>query len=579
MLLLKSIEAHLKDWPENDLMEGTMRLILLISVIMVLIVPSALFAETKEIISEGTYNMGDGETPSVAESRALLRAKQIALEQAGTYVESYSKVKNITLTHDEIQVLASGLMEVEIIDKKRTIVGDGINFWVKIKAKVSPDKMEEMAKRVRERSIVDEYNIMQEKYAESQKEIEKLKNELVQAKDEKKKKTISAKISKEEIQFQAGEWYSKGYKHYLNNEFDDAILAFTVAIKLNPHDVIAYHDRAEAYSQMRLYDMAIADYGRSITEATSADESSLEMGRQWPLPFYKKIFVSNYNDRAVAYIQKGQYEHAKEDLDKAITIDPGSAMAIFNRGNVEHKANSYDNAIEYYNKAIDLGLRDIRVYKQRGSAYLLKGQFDKAIEDYSKVISNNPDEPMYILRGSAYRQVTQYDKAIDDFSLAIKLNPSNAFSYLDRGRVYYAKSLGDAIENHVTLDKALADYNSALSLNAKLSEGYRERGIIYALSDSDKAIEDFTKAISLEPDSFLYCLRGKMYENGGRYDKALDDYNRAIQSNPKQAEGYGSRGELYLKIRKFENAYADFDRACKLGNEYSCNRLQINSGK
>src|SRR3972149_5438881 len=45
--------------------------------------PSFGFAETKEIISEGTYNMGDGETPSVAESRALRQAKRTALEQAG----------------------------------------------------------------------------------------------------------------------------------------------------------------------------------------------------------------------------------------------------------------------------------------------------------------------------------------------------------------------------------------------------------------------------------------------------------------------------------------------------------------
>jgi hypothetical protein len=44
--------------------------------------------------------MGDGETPSVAEDRAMLNAKRTALEQAGTYVESYSKVKNITLTQD-----------------------------------------------------------------------------------------------------------------------------------------------------------------------------------------------------------------------------------------------------------------------------------------------------------------------------------------------------------------------------------------------------------------------------------------------------------------------------------------------
>ena len=54
-----------------------MRLVFSLLVIVLLSIPSALFAETKEIISEGTYNMGDGETPSVAESRALLKAKQL----------------------------------------------------------------------------------------------------------------------------------------------------------------------------------------------------------------------------------------------------------------------------------------------------------------------------------------------------------------------------------------------------------------------------------------------------------------------------------------------------------------------
>ena len=89
-----------------------------ILVSLLLFYPSQGFAEVKEIISEGTYNMGDGETPTVAESRALLNAKRTAIEQAGTYVESYTKVENLQLTKDEIQVLASGLMEVEILDRK-----------------------------------------------------------------------------------------------------------------------------------------------------------------------------------------------------------------------------------------------------------------------------------------------------------------------------------------------------------------------------------------------------------------------------------------------------------------------------
>jgi hypothetical protein len=48
--------------------------------------PVVVSAEVKEIICEGAYNMGDGETPVVAESRALLQAKRTALEQVVTYL-------------------------------------------------------------------------------------------------------------------------------------------------------------------------------------------------------------------------------------------------------------------------------------------------------------------------------------------------------------------------------------------------------------------------------------------------------------------------------------------------------------
>src|SRR3990167_1531692 len=207
-----------------------------ILVSVLLFYPLQGFAEVKEIISEGTYNMGDGETPGVAESRALLQAKRTALEQAGTYVESYTKVDNLQLTKDEIQVLASGIMEVEILDKKRTIVGDGFHFWVQIKAKVNPDKIEEMAKRVKEKSVIEDYKKIQEAYDKSQREIEELKKQLAGAKGEKEKKQVEAKITDDERLLQAIEWFEKGYQHILNKEYDEAIEAYSSAIALNPND-------------------------------------------------------------------------------------------------------------------------------------------------------------------------------------------------------------------------------------------------------------------------------------------------------------------------------------------------------
>ena len=209
--------------------------------------PSHGFTAVKDIISEGAYNMGDGETPSVAESRALLNAKRIALEQAGTYVESYTKVENMQVTEDEIKVLTSGIMEVEILDKKRTIVGDGFRFWVKIKARVNPDRIQEMAKKVKEKSVVEDYKKIQEAYDKSQREIEELKKQLAQAKGEKEKKKIEAKISDDERMFQANEWFEKGYRHTVNNELDSAIEEYTSAISLNPDYAEAYNNRGISY--------------------------------------------------------------------------------------------------------------------------------------------------------------------------------------------------------------------------------------------------------------------------------------------------------------------------------------------
>lgn len=69
------------------------RLLLLIPLCL-LTAPFLAHAETKILTAEGTYTMGEGETMTFAESMAIQKAKQTALEQAGTYVESYTKVQN-----------------------------------------------------------------------------------------------------------------------------------------------------------------------------------------------------------------------------------------------------------------------------------------------------------------------------------------------------------------------------------------------------------------------------------------------------------------------------------------------------
>ena len=130
------------------------------------------YAETKILNAEASYIMGDGETPSFADAMALQKAKQAAIEQAGTYIESYTKVQNYALTEEEIKTIAGGVLEVEVLEKTRTLVGDGLRIYIKIKATVTTDKMEELAQRIKGKNVADEYKRLQEEYSRLAREIE-----------------------------------------------------------------------------------------------------------------------------------------------------------------------------------------------------------------------------------------------------------------------------------------------------------------------------------------------------------------------------------------------------------------------
>jgi hypothetical protein len=138
-------------------------------------IPLCALAETKTIEAEATYIMGDGESPAFAESMALQKAKQTALEQAGTYVESYTKIQNLDLTTEEIQIIAGGVLEVEVLEKNRVLVADALRFYVKINATVTTDKMVELANRIKGKNIAQEYDRLLKDHARLNKELESLK--------------------------------------------------------------------------------------------------------------------------------------------------------------------------------------------------------------------------------------------------------------------------------------------------------------------------------------------------------------------------------------------------------------------
>ena len=105
-----------------------------------------------------------------------------------------------------------------------------------------------------------------------------------------------------------------------------------------------------------------------------------------------------------------------------------------------------------------------------------------------------------------------------------------------------------------------------LDRNGLIAGIYYNQGTAYgAKGEHDRAILDYDKAIQIDPRFALaYYNRGVAYEAKGKYDRAILDYDRAIQIDPRFALAYCSRGNVYLEKGEYDRAILDYDRAIQI---------------
>ncbi|KPA17910.1 hypothetical protein MHK_001874, partial [Candidatus Magnetomorum sp. HK-1] len=92
----------------------------------------------KVIVKEIEEPVGRDQSQAQVEAFVLQKAKRLAVEEAGTYISSLQVVKQGKMTEEQVNALASGILQTEIIGKPQVRTQDGIIF-VKVKASIQVD--------------------------------------------------------------------------------------------------------------------------------------------------------------------------------------------------------------------------------------------------------------------------------------------------------------------------------------------------------------------------------------------------------------------------------------------------------
>ena len=378
-------------------------------------------------------------------------------------------------------------------------------------------------------------------------------------------------------------FFNRGELLYRQKMYDKAKGDFDMAIKLNPKYKLAYYYRGLNYAASKNNHLAGLDFAKMATlgEVTMKQKQTIDslsnvyffiaeaaynkqLYNTADSNYYVALDLQKSNSKALhgqanIYFSQGQdfYDHGKIDDGKksfeksiasnkaAINFDPNFADAFYKEGLAQYKIQEYDNAVKSYDESIRSDPEKVDAFIERGNTYQTIKKYSKATESYDQAVVLQLDELNKAKKG-------------DDKNLTNGAQLKLSLIYQLDGKAQYCNS------NYVV---AMTNIKSSLDNNAQNAEAFYYEGLINeAIDKVSSAIKNYSDALKVSADYRFYYARAKANVRYRNYQDAIDDYNKAIQTDTAftvKNRNY-LRGLSFFKAKRYNDASNDFGNYSKL---------------
>ena len=334
------------------------------------------------------------------------------------------------------------------------------------------------------------------------------------------------KIDTENISF-----YNRGNFYAEHKKYNKAFKDYNYSLSRDSNNYYSFHARAMLYYDIGLLDSALLDINKAI-----------------------RICPQNanlYHNRGVIYSDLEERDKSISDNFKAIEINPNDAGAYCNIG-LDFLDRFYfntDSAISSFKKSLELDPSFISSWLGLGHAYILDRKFLKAKMCIKKSIKlDSTDVDVFTLYGYYYLNKGDHEKAVIQYNKAIKIDDIDSISWLNLSKSYFI--LGNYKKVAECFEK-IGSNDSHGILWVQIGDYCRNKGLF------DKAINCYLNVLKEAPNHYWVLTNlGILYMNKGVKDSALIFFNKVIEIDSKNVNGYKQYGYALLK---FGNIYKAID--------------------
>lgn len=335
----------------------------------------------------------------------------------------------------------------------------------------------------------------------------------------------------------ASVYYNLGFTYKEMGNFKDAIDAFEFVIHENPDDVLAYNHLGSIYFAQKNYEKSINSYKRglqidqnhpilnynlarayeiskNIPDAIRCYQSALKTRPGW---------IDAIRDFSELLIKAQKNKDAQNLVQQSIKLHPTDTDLLCLLGKIYINQYDYDSAEKTFKKADSYKQNDVKILSGLAESLEKGEKLDKALDTILSALEIEPENKdirkQYV---HALLSSQDYDTALSNIKELNDETNEKDIQVLDLyGQYYICKEQEEQAQKYYDKIKRLNHHYKDYMLSA--ASRYSQIG---KYENAEKYATDFIERRPQNPDG--YNVLGRIFENKGDLQKALDSYNKSL---------------------------------------------------